>query len=118
MARSESKQGGAEGLGRAVQQRAARSAEVQRCGTRRDLPLQMSQRCGPTCSCSTLRPLGGVDPLEWRNCALHTNARACVVKRAWSWMVVVAVDSDASYQDEDESEDEDDDEDDDAHLDP
>ena len=61
---------------------------------------------------------GGVDPLEWRNCALHTNARACVVKRAWSWMVVVAVDSDASYQDEDESEDEDDDEDDDAHLDP
>ena len=35
--------------------------------------------------------------------ALHTNARACVVKRAWSWMVVVAVDSDASYQDEDES---------------
>ena len=52
------------------------------------------------------------------NCALRRNARACVVKRAWSWMVVVAVDSDASYQDEDESEDEDDDEDDDAHLDP
>ena len=50
-------------------------------------------------------------------CAAH-KARACVVKRAWSWMVVVAVDSDASYQDEDESEDEDDDEDDDAHLDP
>ena len=61
---------------------------------------------------------GGVDRREWRNCALHTNARASVVKRAWSWMVVVAVDSDASYQDEDESEDEDDDEDDDAHLDP
>ena len=39
MARSESKQGGAEGLGRAVQQRAARSAEVRRCGTRRHLPL-------------------------------------------------------------------------------
>ena len=49
-------------------------------------------------------------------CAAHTNARASVVKRAWSWMVVVAVDSDASYQDEDESEDDDDDEDDDAHL--
>ena len=61
---------------------------------------------------------GGVDPRKWRNCALHTNARASVVKSAWSWMVVVAVDSDASYQDEDESEDEDDDEDDDAHLDP
>jgi hypothetical protein len=45
-----------------------------------------------------------------------TNARASVVKSAWSWMVVVAVDSDASYQDEDESEDEDEDEDDDAHL--
>ena len=59
---------------------------------------------------------GGVDPRKWRNCALHTNARASVVKSAWSWMVVVAVDSDASYQDEDESEDEDDDEDDDAHL--
>ena len=56
---------------------------------------------------------------KWRNCALHTlhtNARASVVKSAWSWMVVVAVDSDASYQDEDESEDEDEDEDDDAHL--
>ena len=39
VARSESKQGGAEGLGRAVQQRAARSAEVRRCGTRRHLPL-------------------------------------------------------------------------------
>ena len=51
-----------------------------------------------------------------RKRALHTNARASVVKSAWSWMVVVAVDSDASYQDEDESEDEDDDEDDDAHL--
>ena len=74
-----------------------------------------------TVSCSTLRPWvgwGGVDPQGLRNCALHTNARASVVKSAWSWMVVVAVDSDASYQDEDESEDEDDDEDDDAHLDP
>ena len=39
MARSESKQGGAEGLGRAVQQRAARSAEVRRCGTPGHLPL-------------------------------------------------------------------------------
>ena len=44
-------------------------------------------------------------------CAAHTNARASVVKRAWSWMVVVAVDSDGSYEDEDESEDEDDDDD-------
>ena len=61
---------------------------------------------------------GGGGSRGVRNCALRTNARACVVKRAWSWMVVVAVDSDASYQDEDESEDEDDDEDDDAHLDP
>ena len=60
--------------------------------------------------------MGWGDPRKWRNCALHTNARASVVKSAWSWMVVVAVDSDASYQDEDESEDEDDDEDDDAHL--
>ena len=39
MARSESKQGGAEGHGRAVQQRAARSAEVRRCGTWGHLPL-------------------------------------------------------------------------------
>jgi hypothetical protein len=39
VARSESKQGGAEGLGRAVRQRAERSAVVQRCGTRRHLPL-------------------------------------------------------------------------------
>jgi hypothetical protein len=38
-ARSESKQGGARGLGRALQGRAARSAEVRKCGTRRDHPL-------------------------------------------------------------------------------
>ena len=48
-ARSESKQGGARGLGRALQGRAARSAEVRKCGTRRDhLPL-LSQRCENTC---------------------------------------------------------------------
>ena len=38
MARSESKQGGAQGLGRAMQGRAARSAEVQKCGTRERPP--------------------------------------------------------------------------------
>ena len=33
MVRSESKQGGAQGLGRAMQGRAARSAEVRKCGS-------------------------------------------------------------------------------------
>ena len=48
VARSESKQGGAEGLGRAVQQRAARSAEVRSCGTQTP-PPPTSQRCENTC---------------------------------------------------------------------
>eukprot|EP00964_Phaeocystis_antarctica_P120834 scaffold84568_cov63-Phaeocystis_antarctica.AAC.1 len=48
-ARSEAKQGGAEGHGRRPARRAARSAEVRKCGARRDHLPRMSQPCEATC---------------------------------------------------------------------
>jgi hypothetical protein len=72
-ARSESKQGGARGLGRALQGRAARSAEVRKCGTRRDhLPL-LSQRCETTCTDADFRRVGGEKALS-AACRRHRQA--------------------------------------------
>mgnify|MGYP004084754963 CR=1 FL=1 len=78
VARSESKQGGAQGLRRAMQGRAARSAEVRKCGTLREhLPL-MSQRCEATCKrvvllfrVTLLSTLGPVERVVKPNEALH-----------------------------------------------